>query len=262
MKKLDGGQEIKLDEPIEAPSKIPQKQGWKVVFGVILLAGWTALVLIGTEFLIGFLLGRILPVEVLTSPLGSASFSIISYLLAAFLIIWAPGKIPKVRDFVKSTRERLGLKGLPTWTDIGLAPVGYIVTIVLTMGLTAIFSSFSWFDANEAQSLGYSFYMQGWERGIAFLELAVIAPIVEELIFRGWLYGNLRLRIPKIWAILVVSIIFGLIHMQWNVGITVFVMSVVACGLREITGSIYAGTLLHMINNGVAFYLVYVMGMG
>ena len=63
-------------------------------------------------------------------------------------------------------------------------------------------------------------------------------------------------------ANLLVSVLFGLVHMQWNVGINVFAMSVVMCALREITGTIYAGILLHMLKNGVAFYLLYVAGMG
>ena len=91
--------------------------------------------------------------------------------------------------------------------------------------------------------------------------VAVIAPIMEEIIFRGFLYGKLRVRIPKWVAIFVTSLVFGLVHLQWNVGISVFAMSIVTCTLREITGTIYAGMLVHIINNAVAFYLVYVAGM-
>ena len=41
-----------------------------------------------------------------------------------------------------------------------------------------------------------------------------------------------------------------------------FALSIVLCGLREITGTIHAGILLHMLKNGIAFYLLFVMGMG
>ena len=238
-----------------------KKQGWKTFLWVVLVVCWVFVALVGTEILVGLLMGAILPKDILYLPLVNATFSIISYLIALFLIVWIPTKIPKLKNSLKLNRERLGLKGLPTWTDIGLAPIGYIATIILAMGITYIFSSFPWFNANEAQNLGYSIYMQGFERGIAFIELAIFAPIIEEIIFRGWLYGNLRLRIPKPVAILIVSLLFGLVHFQWNVGVTVFVMSVISCSLREITGSIYAGTLLHIINNTVAFFLIYVVGM-
>jgi len=184
--------------------------------------------------------------------------SILSYAIAIILLIWLPPKIFK--KIKPASRESLGLSGLPTWTDIGLSPVGYVVSILLAMGLTAVFNLFPWFNANEAQNLGYSPYMMGGERVVAFILLVVIAPIAEEIVFRGFLYGKLRIAAPKWLAILIISFLFGLIHFQWNVGISVFAMSVVSCTLREITGTIYAGTLVHMINNGVAFFLVYVLG--
>ena len=239
-----------------------KKQVWAKIFGIILLLGWVFVGLIGTEIIVGLAISWLLPADVLASPVVNATFSVIAYILGLILIVLVPSKVPKARELVKSTRERLGLKGLPIWTDLGLAPIGYIAAIALAAGLTALFSLFPWFNSSEAQNLGYSIYMQGWERGIAFVELAVFAPMIEELIFRGWLYGNLRIRVPKIVAILLVSLLFGLVHMQWNVGVSVFAMSVVSCTLREITGTIYAGTLLHIINNVVAFYLVYVVGMG
>ena len=58
-----------------------------------------------------------------------------------------------------------------------------------------------------------------------------------------------------------VSIVFGIVHLQWNVGVNVFAMSLVACALREYTGTIHAGILLHMIKNGLAFYYLFVLGL-
>ena len=104
--------------------------------------------------------------------------------------------------------------------------------------------------------------MSGGEKIIAFLVLVVAAPIVEEIIFRGWLYGKLRARLNAVVSVLIVSVLFGIMHFQWNVGVNVFALSVVLCILREITGTIYAGILTHMIKNGIAFYLLYVVGFG
>ena len=238
------------------------KNPWaKKVFGTIGLLAYVFVALVGSELLVGLIVVKTLPQEILSSTIVNAGFSLVSYLLTAALVIFLPTKIPKIKDYLKSNRERLGLRGLPTWTDIGLSVAGYIATILITMAITFVFEKFPWFNADEAQELGYSIYMSGWERGLAFIELAIFAPIVEELIFRGWLYGNLRVRILKWVAILCVSVLFGLVHMQWNVGITVFAMSVISCLMREVTGTIYAGTLTHIINNSVAFCLVYVVGM-
>lgn len=238
---------------------------WMKVLYVLGLSAFVFAAVVGVEFLlsliINFLLVKVISVEALTAPLANSIFSVISYGLSLFIVVVLPPLIFKDK-VAKITRERLGLRGLPTWTDVGLAPIGYVASLLIAAGLTAIFNLMTWFNANEAQNLGYSPYMQGWERGLAFIMLAVLAPIVEEIIFRGWLYGKLRIKIPKWVAILVVSFLFGLVHLQWNVGITVFAMSVANCLLREVTGTIYAGMLVHIINNSVAFYLVYVMGMG
>ena len=228
---------------------------WKVV-GLI---AFVIAVIVGVEFLLSLPLALWAPKEALESPIVNTLYSIFSYLLAILFIIYLPPKISK--KIKPSSHESLGLKGLPTWTDIGLAPVGYVICILMAMGIGALFELLPWFDANQAQELGYSPYMMGAERAIAFILLAVIAPIAEEIVFRGFLYGKLRIMVPKWLAIILTSLAFGLIHFQWNVGISVFCMSVVTCILREITGTIYAGMLVHIINNGVAFYLVYVAGL-
>ena len=108
----------------------------------------------------------------------------------------------------------------------------------------------------------------GFDRILAFLTLVVIAPIAEEIIFRGWLYGKLREklngRLSEMWGIIlsafITSLLVGLVHLQWNVGVNVFALSIVLCAMREITGTIYAGMLTHMLKNGLAFYLIYVIG--
>lgn len=232
----------------------------KKALWVVAVSAFTLTMVFGVQLLLGLLLPLIFTPETLKSPAINIAFSILSYGLVILLTIYLPPRIFK-KKIPKPSRESLGLRGLPSWTDIGLAPIGYIATIALAAVITALFNLMPWFNANEAQELGYSHYMVGFERGAVFVMLAIIAPIMEELIFRGWLYGKLRVKIPKWAAIFITSLLFGVIHLQWNVGITVFAMSIVTCTLREITGSIYAGTLVHIINNSIAFYLVYVAGM-
>ncbi|MBO7664280.1 CPBP family intramembrane metalloprotease, partial [Candidatus Saccharibacteria bacterium] len=71
-----------------------------------------------------------------------------------------------------------------------------------------------------------------------------------------------RERLAIIVATLITSIAFGCMHGQWNVGVNVFALSVVLCVLREITGSIYSGILVHMLKNAIAFYLLYIATIG
>ena len=269
----------------QARNKVPQKQWWGLAFKVLLLLVWVAAAVIVAQLIVGYLMLWMLGRETFLQPVPTAIYSALSYILALVWILLATPRITvklkiKNKDSGHSTngklvpkvmgREDLGLKGIPTWTDIGLAPVGFIVATLLAAGLVAVFSIFPWFDAGQAQEVGFSTYLVGFDRVVAFIILVVVAPVAEELIFRGWLYGKLRPMLSAKMSdaasmaisIFLVSLLFSIVHMQWNVGVNVFAMSIVLCGLREITGTIYAGILMHMVKNGVAFWLLYILGIG
>lgn len=258
-----------------------------VVFYVLLLLVWVG----GAMYAIQFILARIALITVGASmterPGALAWYYILSDLLTASVIILLPKFLlprlipqpviskPSKKKLSKKTwwkeiAHELGLKDLPTWSDIGLALVSYIAYLVLALILTSFFNIFPWFNSNEAQNVGFGMFMSRPELILAFFSTVVITPIIEEMIFRGFLYGKLREvlagKISNLASIIVsvvlTSALFGLMHGQWNVGVDVFGLSVILCLLREITGTIHAGILLHILKNGIAFYLVFVLGAG
>lgn len=86
------------------------------------------------------------------------------------------------------------------------------------------------------------------------LLIAILAPISEEICFRGMLFGGLRERLPRLAAALVTGVIFGGLHAF--TGITavppLMVFGFLLSLLYERTGSIVPGILLHVLNNSVA----------
>lgn len=230
----------------------------------IILLLWVGISVIGSQFIVSFPMVWLLGKNV-QQPVWMTVYTAIVYLVAMLLCIGLPHLLLKK---FRTKREELGLTGLFTWTDIGLAPIGLIVYFLLASVIVAFFTFlseqgiFTWFDANQAQEVGFSNLYASFDRIVAFISLVVIAPIAEEIIFRGWLYGKLRARLSLIPAVLLTSILFGAVHGQWNVGVNVFVMSIVMCLQREITGTVYSGIILHMLKNGIAFYLLYIIGIG
>lgn len=159
----------------------------------------------------------------------------------------------------KTTFETLGLDRLMNWTDLGLAPLAFIVYgLVLTTVMYIITSLFPAFPANEAQDVGFKTISRQYEYGLAFATLVVLAPIVEEAIFRGYLYGKLRKHVPVYAAAIATSLLFALAHGQWNIAVDTFILGLFLVGLREITGGIWAGIVLHMIKNGIAYFWIFV----
>lgn len=197
-----------------------------------------------------------------TSVLETVAAAII-YLLCFGIIVTLPMWI---RGF-KTTRKDLGLTRLPSWMDLGLAPAGFVIYLMCSALMMYVVSKLvSDFDVAESQDIGFQDLTQRYEYVLAFVTLVIIAPVAEEAIFRGYLYGKLRKSISMWGTIFVTSLLFGLLHMKFdggllagaNVGLDVFILSVVMCGLREVTGSIWAGIVLHMMKNGLAFYLLFI----
>ena len=192
--------------------------------------------------------------EINESVLNTAAAGLV-YLLSALIVIGGP---QLVRGF-RTTRRELGMSRLPSWRDVLLAPAAFVVYFIATSIVTMIVAALvPGFNLNETQDVGFTNLTLEYEYILAFLTLVVLAPVAEELLFRGYLYGKLRSWI-SIWAAaLVTSVVFGVVHGQWNVGVDVFVLSLVMCSLREMTGSIWAGILLHMLKNGLAFYILFI----
>ena len=267
--------------PINPRAKTSRSKGMKgnsswskvllSVLGFIILVGASVIV---AQLIIGYFMIWILGADTFNEPVPTAIYSALSYILALIFIIFSPILMAKFRrkkgeGQIMNKRE-LGLSGWPTWMDIGLSVAGFIIYLIFAAILTAFFNIFPWFNVSEAQDVGFSVYISGVDRLVAFITLVIIAPVAEEIIFRGWLYTSLRKKFSEkttekvaiVLTTILVSLLFGLVHMQWNVGVNVFAMSVVLCALREVTGTIYAGILTHMIKNGVAFYLLFVLGIG
>lgn len=177
------------------------------------------------------------------------------YALAILLVLGVPWLVKRRA----TTKEEVGLPRLPTRMDILWTPAGMVVYLVLT---TIVSQLALWFlpfvDYTQAQETGFAAVASSSEYMLAFISLVIIAPFAEEILFRGYLLGKLRKYAPLWLSILITSLLFAVVHFQWNVGIDVFALSIVLCLLRVVSGSLWPSILLHMLKNGVAFYFLFI----
>ncbi len=177
------------------------------------------------------------------------------YVFTILIVIVVPVKLKKARVSL----EDLGLNRLPSWQDILLAPAGFVVYLLLSGAiLSLVIHLIPGFNSSQAQDVGFSGISKQYQYILAFLTLVMIAPIAEEVLMRGYLYGKLKKIMPTFGAMLLTAVTFAALHMQWNVGLDVFALSLVLTSLREVTGNIWAGILLHMLKNGLAFYVLFI----
>jgi len=81
------------------------------------------------------------------------------------------------------------------------------------------------------------------------IHVLVIAPIVEEIIFRGYMYRILKSRTPIIFAMIISSTIFSLIHYNVLSYILLFVLSIFLTYIYERNGSIICPIIIHSLFN-------------
>ena len=89
-----------------------------------------------------------------------------------------------------------------------------------------------------------------------FLAVVIVAPIGEEIVFRGFLQKFLE----KYWkditrAVLVTSLFFAMIHFNPFWTIQIYLLGVILGFLAWKTNSVIPSIVLHIINNGLAFIL-------
>jgi membrane protease YdiL (CAAX protease family) len=157
------------------------------------------------------------------------------------------------------------LTGRPTATDFGLRRplVLRAIGLMLTAWIGFVTVSELWMRAlslDERQTLPDELGARGSTVNLALVVvlITVVAPLGEELFFRGYFFGALRNWRGFLPAALVTGLVFGAVHIGSSpIGFTVPLafFGFGLCVLYQRTGSLYPGIALHALNNSVALGL-------
>jgi membrane protease YdiL (CAAX protease family) len=78
---------------------------------------------------------------------------------------------------------------------------------------------------------------------------ALLAPVSEELIFRGFVFGALERRWGAIPAALASSLVFAVFHPPLFTMLPIFVVGALLCYVYHRTGSLYWAMFFHFLFN-------------
>lgn len=95
---------------------------------------------------------------------------------------------------------------------------------------------------------------------LGILSIVLLAPILEELLFRGAIQGELQRQMKPWVAITVSSLFFGLVHMNPAQIPFAFLLGMIFGWLYYRTGSLIPGIVGHVLNNSVATVNMYLYG--
>lgn len=141
------------------------------------------------------------------------------------------------------TRQDLGLRAAPAARSVGLVIVALVVYVLIAVLWVAVVQ-----PRGGANALADVRHQSTISVVLAVFAVAVSAPVVEEIFFRGLLYRSLRNRLSVLPAVLIAGALFGLVHITSYPLDTLPVKAafgVIACLLYERTGSLLPGIALH-----------------
>ncbi len=146
------------------------------------------------------------------------------------------------------SRGRLGLKRPPSWRTALLLALATFLVSWIGLGLLD-----KVFHGGREQALTPDRWQPKHAAafGANFLVIAVVAPVVEELLFRGIGFNLLR-RFGDTAAILATGLAFGLYHGLVNALPILTLFGIALAWLRLRTRSVYPGMLVHAAFNAVA----------
>lgn len=91
----------------------------------------------------------------------------------------------------------------------------------------------------------------------AFLFIAIVAPIFEELAFRGFLFNHLRNIASVKSTILATAFLFALVHLSYLSIIWIFPFGIILGYLRHKYKTLWLGMIVHFVHNFIVLALDY-----
>lgn len=92
--------------------------------------------------------------------------------------------------------------------------------------------------------------------GWAIFTTVVMAPVLEEFIFRGYIFGSVKRKSGTVAAIFTSAAMFGIIHIIPQQVVNAFVVGVILGYIYVRTESIFSVIIIHAVNNAVSYVLM------
>jgi membrane protease YdiL (CAAX protease family) len=196
-------------------------------------------VFVGVSLLIGFAFGG-----------GRVSVAALTIALTVPTVLAAGTAVAITRVRGNGPRADLGL--VWSWHDVGVGAAYGFGGLVLTIPASLLYVILV---GPERASSAIGDVFAGLRAGplaavAVALVVVVLAPICEEIVYRGLLWGALeRYALPRWVPFLVTTLLFALAHFEFTRTPLLFVVALPIALARLRTGRLVASVVAHQVNN-------------
>ena len=153
-----------------------------------------------------------------------------------------------------SQAEWLGLRWSKWWLVFAIAPAT-VFFMWCSMGVLALSGWNGWLERTfdiEPMQESVKILQEAKDPLVVFLmavAAVIVAPVAEEVVFRGYLYPAAKYFCGPVGAILFSSLVFAAAHGNVVAMAPLFLLAVLLCLIYEFTGSIWANISVHFLFN-------------
>ncbi|MFW6161982.1 MAG: CPBP family intramembrane glutamic endopeptidase [Planctomycetota bacterium] len=183
--------------------------------------------------------------RVSSTVLAVVTQNAVSIAASAFILVLAGGR---GRDPFGRLGLREGRVAARAGTGVLAAVMAQPLLLVATV-VTMIYGPMFGVEVQPQPLLFSARHVSVWGFAVLCASAVVVAPLTEEILFRGFLYGTLRRSFGPLGAICAAAAIFSVLHGHAAAFLQLFVIGFVLAYLYERTGSLVAPVAAHAFNN-------------
>ena len=220
-----------------------------VFFGIQVVISGGAAIIASVSLMAQYANDMEMYIEKYTEYVMTSEFLTPVTILSQFVIVAVMGLwyyLGFVKKTSKEEKNEINKKVFKTKTFLTVALLGmgcYGVDLVVA-NIVALISPESLETFSETMSMTFDF-----SSPLTFIAVVIMAPIGEELTFRGIALGNLRKAIPMWGAVLISALLFALAHANLYQFLYVLPIAVVLGYVGYRYKSVIPGMVLHLVNN-------------
>ena len=155
--------------------------------------------------------------------------------------------------------DAVGLRRFPIGPTIGLSALVVGGGLVGTGVYSAIAGALGVAVQGNAADLVAGFGTGPAEIAIVFVLIGIVAPLVEEITFRGIVFPSLKAAWGTAPALLVSGGIFGVVHLQPTIAVPLALIGIALAMVFMRTRSLWSAIVAHCAFNTVSLLLAFVL---
>ena len=169
----------------------------------------------------------------------------VAFLLVSWLLVFRPGALAGLPSLPGRDAGRVVAQG------VGWGLVAWFGSTIVAAGAAALLEAIGLEVEPEAAQQAIS-VVEPW---LVVLSVVILAPIAEEVFFRGVVFNALRREGGRRWAFIGSAVLFAAIHLSLVLFVPLLLLGLALAWVYERTNNLLAPIAMHATVNGISVIL-------